>query len=880
MISLRRLPLARCLLALAFAFSILVPRAARADDPPPSTPAPLAGIKRPQPKNYVPLPYPPDAEKNREAVVVLSLDIDADGHVIRAVVAEPAGHGFDEAALEAGKKLEFTPAQQADGTPFAVRIKFRYPFAPEGSAPAPAQQTQATFSGLVLARGGDVAIAGATVTLTPAGTETHTDVAGAFAFKDLAPGKYGVVVRAPGYAAFAAEETLAAGEATEVKYRLVPSTGALEVTVEGERPPREVVKRTLDEAEIERIPGTNGDALRSLQSLPGVARPPALLGLLIVRGSAPQDTQTFIDGTPVPIIYHFGGLSSVVPTEGLKKIDFYPGNFGTQYGRVQGGIVDVGLRDPKSDLHGLAQIDLIDARLMLEGTIPGTDGWTFLAAGRRSYIDAWLGKVLSSAGASLTEAPVYYDYQFMLAKKPTKRSSLRISFFGSDDSLALLLSQPSASQPELSGDVGLHTAFQRLQILYTNDVTEKDRLSLVLAFGRDEVEFGIGSLYFDLDFRSLSGRAEYSRKLGRGMTLDAGLDMLVGYYDVSVNLPPPPVPGMPPNGPFSSANAVQQQLTGGAFQPAGYVEMEIAPDARSRIVPGVRLDYFNITDQLDFSPRVNARYDLHHDFPRSTLKAGVGLYHQQPQFQEVSPPFGTPNLKSNRSVQYALGAEQEFTRYFEASVEGFYKQLDNQVVGAASTTGTQLTYTNLGTGYVVGTEVLLKYKADEHFFGWVAYTLSRSVRTDAPGQAPHLFEYDQPQVLTVLGSYKLGHGWEFGARFRLTSGDPITPNVCSIGSPGCNPNRTNALFNGSSGTYVAIPLTGPYTERLPLFHQLDLRIDKRWKFNRWQLSTYLDVQNVYNRSNVEGITYNFNFTARSYVAGLPILPILGLRGEL
>jgi len=79
--------------------------------------------------------------------------------------------------------------------------------------------------------------------------------------------------------------------------------------------------------------------------------------------------------------------------------------------------------------------------------------------------------------------------------------------------------------------------------------------------------------------------------------------------------------------------------------------------------------------------------------------------------------------------------------------------------------------------------------------------------------------------------------------------------------------------------YVPIPFGSYASERLPLFHQLDLRIDKRWKFKSWQLSWYLDVQNAYNHANVEAIAYNFNFTSRDYVSGLPILPSVGLRGE-
>lgn len=856
------------------------------EDKPANTPPPPTGITMPRPRNYTPPAYPPEAERaGIEGQVILTLDIDKQGKVTKAVVTEPGGHGFDEAALEAAKKLEFEPARKADGTPFAARIRYRYAFtltrAPEKQQEAP--KTTATLSGNVLASGGDAAIAGAKVIVGPGNLEVTTDEKGAFSFTDLPPGQYTISVRAPGYQGLDTEESLAAGEATEVKYRLLAAGGALEVTVRGDRPPREVVKRTLEQREIARIPGTNGDALKSLQSLPGVARPPGVLGVLIVRGSAPQDTQTFIDGTPVPLIYHFGGLSSVVPTELLDKIDFYPGNFSTQYGRVMGGIVDVGLRNPKSEYHGLAQIDLIDARLMFEGPIPGLPHWTFLAAGRRSYIDAWLGPTLKAAGAGVTQAPVYYDYQFMVATNPTPESTFRVTFFGSDDAFKLLLDEPPGNEPGLTGNIGLHTAFQRLQTRYTHDFANGDKINAVVSANRDNVDFGLSSLFFKLDLRTITGRFEYGKKIGKGARIDMGLDMMAGYYDVNVRLPPPPVPGQPPSGPFSTRAPVEQHLTGAVVLPAAYAEMELTPLPRLRIVPGVRLDYFNANKEFTFSPRVNARFDIKKDYPRSTVKAGVGVFHQAPQFQEVSSAFGNPNLKSNRALQYSLGFEQQLTHEIEGSVEGFYKQLDNLVVAQAGASGASaLQYSNSGTGYVVGSEVLIKhkYRPGSRFFGWIAYTLSRSVRRDTPTSEERLVSFDQTHILTVLGSYRLGHGWEIGARFRLVSGNLVTPNVCNPLAETCDPARTNALFNGASGVYVPIPVGGPATERLPFFHQLDLRVDKMWQFKRWKLSAYLDVQNAYNNANIEAIGYNYNFTRRSYVSGLPILPSIGVRGEL
>jgi outer membrane receptor protein involved in Fe transport len=170
-----------------------------------------------------------------------------------------------------------------------------------------------------------------------------------------------------------------------------------------------VTKRTLVAAEMERSAGTHGDALLSLQNLPGVARPPPFSGQLVVRGSAPQDTNVFIDGTNVPLVYHFGGLSSVVPTELLKKIDFYPGNYSAQYGRGMGGIVDVGLRDPKKDgYHGLAEVSILGARALVEGPIGS--GWTFLASGQRSWLDLLVTPVLKATHASTTAMPRFFGW--------------------------------------------------------------------------------------------------------------------------------------------------------------------------------------------------------------------------------------------------------------------------------------------------------------------------------------------------------------------------------------------------------------------------------------------------------------------------------------
>lgn len=850
-------------------------------------------------KQYVAPKHPEGVD--REAQVTLVLEIDAEGKVTSAKVLSGAGDGFDEAAVEAGKQLLWDPERDANGTAIPVRLKFRFTFSLKPKAPDPTETPTGTeiaperegLSGVVLgeadAREGvqatEIGVANARLTLRPrAGGDARvvvTDAEGRFDFGDVAPGTYDLAIEAAGFGKTELVEEITEGSRSVVKYRVFVASGGLEVTIRGQRPPREVVKRTITRREIDRVPGTNGDAIRSIQNLPGVARPPGIAGILIVRGSGPQDTQTFVDGTLVPLIFHFGGLSSVIPTELLEKIDFYPGNFGSEYGRVTGGIVDVGIRSPKDDGYkGLAQIDLIDARALVEGPIPLLDGWTFIAAARRSYIDAWLGPTLEAAGASVTQAPVYYDYQLFVEHNSASAGRFRVGFFGSDDRLELLVADPAPGEPALSGNVGLSTSFQRLQFLYEND-WEKDSVRSVLALGRDDIGFRLGSLFFLLENWSVNARFEHKRRLNKQIKLNSGLDLFTSYAEVGIRFPEPNArPGQPASQPFSTRPLRDFAGSSVIVQPAIYTELEIEPIPSLRLVPGIRLDHSSINEnELVASPRFSGRYAVRSEFPKTSLKSGVGVFHQPPAPQQAIEGVGTPSVRSNRAIHYALGFEQEFTRQIDLSVEGFVKQLDDFVIGNASPAGGgSIFYDNRASGYTAGGEFLLRYKPDDRFFGWLAYTLSRSTRKFGPDAPEDLFIFDQTHILTVLGSYRLGHGWEFGARFRLVSGNLTDPSVCNPLSDDCNPNRTNALFNAPSGAYVPIPL-GNNTERLPLFHALDLRVDKKWRFDGWSLSTYLDVQNVYNNQNSEGIGYNFNFTARQFVNGLPILPSIGIRGD-
>ncbi len=836
--------------------------------------SPAARVTPPELLQRVEPTYPEQAlAENRSGEVVLQLELDETGKVTAVKVTQAAGYGMDEAAEQAALQLTFKPAMRGQ-SPIRARIsyKMRFTLAPvepdTNARQRAATPATSTIRGLVLIDESDVPCAGALVQMRSVDGTTRqvtADVNGTWEIADLNSGKWVVTILLPDYTPLRSEETLVPGERIEVKYRLHPSDGTIEVLVQGKHSDREVTRRTLERQELAVVPGTNGDALAAVQSMPGIARTPTFSGLIVVRGSSPHGTQTFVDGAFVPQIYHFGGLSSIVPTEMIDSIDFYPGNFSAKYGRVTGGIVDVKLREMDHDdkYHGLAQVDLIDARLMLRGPVPLAKGWSFNFGARRSHIDTWIGSVLSK-DAGFRTAPVYYDWQAFAETKPTSRSTFRIGMFGSDDRLDVILKNASTSDPGMGNSFSDETRTMRLQAIYRNQVTDGLSVNAMASVGLDREFSEVGALSsVKANYVPMIFRGDLSCRLSDKFLVRIGPDVIVYQFDANVLSISPPEPGEM-EGSHSNRPMLRYDNQGYFTAPAAFAELEWTPTSRAKVLFGGRLDYFSLTDTWDVSPRLNARYDLHQGRQRTTVKAGVGMFYEPPQIIQAIIPFGTPSLKSNRSVHSSIGLEQEVTKQVEVSVEAFHKYLDNLVVSAQNADGSN-GFSNLGRGYVYGTETMVRWKPGGRFFGWIAYTLSRSVRQSAPDQPERVFDFDQTHNLTVLGSYDLGRGWRVGSKFRFVSGNPYTP--CEGG-----------ILNAASGSYECVQGV-PNSRRIPIFHQLDVRVDKTWSFEHYNLTAYLDVQNVYNRANAEGVSYNYRYTTPQWQTGLPIIPSLGVRGE-
>ncbi|MDX2023557.1 MAG: TonB family protein [Deltaproteobacteria bacterium] len=856
--------------------------------------------KVPKQTKFTQADYPAEAKaKGIEADVTLLLDINDKGLIDAASVVEctAPGLGFEEAATIAAQTFEFEPAE-VNGKPIAVQLAYKYHFTLAAAAPAPEAPAQpapnadpsqtppaqpakparapvANFTGVLLERGTRAPLPGVIVTVfrddgpQPIGYEATTDNTGHFKFFDLPEGAWKVLAEAPGYYPFRTTEDIVKGEAIDVTYyEERASYNPYDVTVTATRPRKEVSRTVISAAEIDKVPGTAGDPLSIVQNFAGVARAPLGSGQIIVRGSAPEDTKVFVDGVEVPNIYHFGGLRSVIPIGMLDGIDFYPGNYAPEYGRATAGVIDVRTKRklPKST-HGYADVSILDTGLYLE--TPLGDKGSIAFAGRRSYIDFIINAAVpDDAAVNVVAAPRYYDYQLLANYRPAPAHDLRFFFFGADDSLKLLFNNPALLDTSVTDNAfSASTTFYRSATSYRYVPSPSFSNYLRVSQGRDWFNFRVGNLVFDLTTYSSQIRDTVEQKLSDRITLRYGVDMLFNRASGLIRLPPPPQEGQPQSE-FDASKAITAEFNNDDnWLPAAFAEAEIRLASKLLVLPGVRLDYSTQVKEVVVQPRVTMRHSLNTQW---VLKGGVGLFSQGPQPWENSADFGNVNVKNERALHYSAGAEYRPRPYLTFDITGFYKDLYNLISQTDATVvengmNKPLRYDNKGEGQVYGMEAVIRHEFNRNFTGWIAYTLSRSKRRDSGQTESRLFDYDQPHILTVLGSYLLPRNWQVGGRFRLVSGNPRTPVV-------------GALYNSVADRYD--PVYGQAnTARSGAFHQLDFRVDKKWIYDRWMLNAYLDIQNVYNRSNPEGLQYNFNYRQSKTQQGLPLVPIIGIRAE-
>ena len=799
-----------------------------------------------------------------EVVVLLELLLNEQGEVSEAKLLEKVGEPFDAAALVAAAHFQFAPARLSTGEPTAVKIHFRLVI--EKPAPLPPKPVQ--FTGLLLERGTRKPLAGVSLAVRYNGKtqmESTTNAKGEFSLNVRNP-SFTLVGVSFGHERLEVTIDAVPGEQRSETFYLQAMGGRFEEVIHGRRLKREVTRRVIPRDEILLVAGTQGDAIKVVENLPGANRSPSAgrgAGHIILRGANPGDSLVMLEGFEIPLIYHFGSLRSSFNSGFLESVEFVPGNFSADYGRATGGMVQVRVRKLASTrFRGTADFNLYDAGVLLEG--PLGDGWTGGFAFHRSYIDAILPALIpEDAPLSFNTAPRYYDYQMIVEKDFAEAGEFRAMFYGSQDSMRVLLEDPNA-EPLIRGAMNARTMFHNIQLHYESNLAPWLQQSTAVQLGVVELDFSMGEdLYFKSLATPLELRSTWRFESTESLSFRAGFDLRLMPGEINLNLPRPSQEGDNPV-PLSTREFRAISESFAPFAPGIFLEMQYEPIAGLTLMPGVRVDHLSDIGTTTIDPRLFVRWVLS---TSTLLSAAIGHYQQPPDPWESDPSYGNPNLGTEKSLHASLGLEQALPWDTTFELTGYYKAVNNIVVAASQETGdsAQERYTNSGEGRIFGAELLLRFAPVANIRGWVAYTFQRSFRRDSAQEDERLFDFDQPHIFTLVASWKLGSGWTLGTRFRLVSGNPWTP-------------VEYAIYDSDQDVFVPVYAENN-SDRLAPFVQWDIRIDKAWTYDTWKLTLYLDVQNVTNHANQEGWRYNFDFSERSPLTSLPILPILGLKGE-
>ncbi|HAZ13580.1 MAG: hypothetical protein A2X86_13695 [Bdellovibrionales bacterium GWA2_49_15] len=724
-----------------------------------------------------------------------------------------------------------------------------------------AQETMIHLHGRLWEKGTKRPISEANIFILPHKLKATTNQKGEFNFSEVPKSACQMVINVSGYNKYD-EKDLCSGDQNNLNIYLEKiSYTTFETTVSAKVIKRDDQSMSLTQEEFLKMPGSfGGDPIRAAQNLPGIGQSGAS-AQIIVQGAGVDDTSYGIDGHRVPNVFHFGGLSSIVSPEAVERIDYLPSGYGPEYGKAMGGVISLSTKAPAQDRwHGMAFMDLFNAGALTEGPMDDEQKSSLLVSGRYSYIGQVLKAVAKqSDDFALTAAPTFYDLTSIYKRKINEQNQFKTTFVASRDELELVLNKAAANDTALRGEFKNTSSFIRLIPQLSTELDAHTKLENSLGLGRDAILLNINGRYLDIDAKVLSQRAELVKEWTPTYKTYLGMDNYFTWSTVKVNLPNFYMVGGV-NNPFSVGDQRKFVSKGHDSELAAYLRHEIktSRDSRWTYLPNFRVDRFSVNSSTTAAPRFQLRYQWE---PSLLLRASVGQYVQPPLPQETSQYYGNPGVKSPYAIHYTTGFTKDFregtSQGLEFTNNYFYKDLKRLVISDIQTN-----YANKGTGKIYGGEIQAKYRLN-NWSSQIVYTYLHSRRT-IPGFGTHPSEFDQTHNLNLIGGYSQGR-WAYSTRFRYVTGNPYTPILA-------------ATYDSDNDVYI--PIRGAlYSQRFDAFKSLDLRIDRKFIYDTWILTGYLDIQNITNSKNSQFLETSYDYTQSNQVNGLPILPTIGVKGE-
>lgn len=691
-----------------------------------------------------------------------------------------------------------------------------------------------------------------------------SDLDGNFTFTGVNPGFAKLAATSVGFDNYISEDFLVTNARTvyielpmtetsvrldEVVVKASPFTRSLESPVS---------LRTLNISEIERNPGSNRDISKVIQSLPGVASTPVQRNDVIVRGGGPSENSFFLDGIEIPTINHFatqgasGGPVGILNVDFIREVSLYSGAFPASRGNALSSVIDFRMIDPNKDKWNFrATVGASDLGFAANGPVSSNSGLLF------SYRRSYLQFLFSALG--LPFLPTYDDIQFKYRWDIDKKNQLTFIGLGALDKNRLNtgINNPTEEQqyildqlPENDqwsytiGAVYRHFSANGFHTL----VLSRNMLNNIAYKYQDNIEEeSLKTLNYDSQEAENKLRYEFTgNQSGWRYNYGAGV-MLSNYQNNTFQK-------LYTDGEVVSVTRVAD-LDLWSWNAFGQVTRGFVDD-RLNLSFGVRMDANDYSSTMSnmlkqFSPRLSASYAM---VEKWYLNANIGRYYQRPPYTSLGFTDAGGNYVNRDNGltyigvnHYVTGLEYVPNDQSKFTLEGFYKFYNNypfSVQDSVSIASKGADFGVFGSEEVVSTDNGKAYGFEVYarhtdFFGFnsiLSYTFVRSQFEDAKGvYIPAT--WDNKHLLNITFLRELKKNWNIGGKWRFVGGSPYTPFDEVLSS--------NKLAWDVQG--------GPYLDysrfnavRLDFFHQLDVRVDKQYFFDKWTLMLYVDIQNLYN----------------------------------
>lgn len=717
-------------------------------------------------------------------------------------------------------------------------------------------------------------IAGATVVVEGGSTGCMTGPDGRFVIEGIVPGPYVLRFSCVGYAARSVTDVIVRpGRTTSIDMSLgLSPVDAGVVTVRPDYferdPSMPSGSVSMSGEQVRRAPGSAGDVIRVLNSLPSTARFDETWNGLAVRGGNPSETAFLLDGMEISNINHFprqgtsGGGLSMLNTDLLEGVEFMAGGFPARYGGRMSSVVSISTREgDRESFQGQADFGMAGFGAVLEGPLGGSGSW--LVCARRSWVD------LLVEIADVDAVPVYSDMQGRITLDAGPSDRLVLVTAGSLDRVDYGRVRALADGNRDYGTTEGHILFGGASWRRLLGGEAFSTLSLSFnetMYGGEYRRTSTEELSAVQDSRERSATASGTLTARTGFaTIGAGFDARLhaddfdNFYAADTNYAGEPMPEL-------IVDARDGSFDGGVFvectAPAGPLETTL----------GCRLD-LSRTGAAGLSPRASLSLRLTEAL---TVEASGGVYRQSLSGELLARDRAYRELPDPWALHGVLGIGQLLSEDSRLTLEAYLKSYRDcpwdpeqpgfSILDGLSSEQGLYTFDTLASGgeaRAAGVELMLEKKLVSGIYGLAGVAVSRSEYRN-PGQAWRPRIFDNRFILTLEGGYRPSPSWEFSARWVYAGGRPYTPMDVEA-SAGAD--RTVLDLDRING------------ERLPDFHSLNLRVDRRFVFGHSSLTAYASVWNVYGRRNVSAVFWNSTEDRPDELLQWGTMPVLGVEYE-